>query len=457
MLNISANSVNKYIDRSKYDSFKLLKSDKSYGALIKICSILGILALIILALPWTQNIRARGFVTTLNPYDRPQTIQTVIGGKIAEWYVQEGEIVSAGDTILRITETKQEYFDPDLLERTRGQIDSKAGAAESYDNKAKQLSQQMEAMRKARDAKLDQNLIKVQQTKLKITTDSIGLIAANQQLNIAQLQYDRINSLYEKGIKPLSDKEEKRLKLNESEVKVVELSNKIDAHRNELSNLIVAKEAIKLEFLEKANKIESERMSAFSDKFSAEADINKLQSQYNQYAVRANNYYITSPVGGLINQAIQGGIGSIIKDGDDIVTIIPENYSLAVEMFVRPIDMPLLKVGQEVRIQFDGWPSIVFSGWPNSSYGTFGGIVFAINEVIDDSGRYRVLIMPDPESPWPEQIRVGAGAGTITLLDDVRIAYEIWRQLNGFPPNYYADSAKKLKEVKTKVPLSKVK
>ena len=455
MLNISNNSVNEYIDTSKYDSFKLLKSTKSYNALIKISAVLGVLALIILFLPWTQNIRARGYVTTLNPYDRPQTIQTVIGGKIAEWYVQEGDIVTAGDTILRITETKQEYFDPQLLQRTQGQIDSKQGAALSYDNKALQLAQQTEAIRQARDAKLQQNQIKVQQTMLKITTDSMSLIAAGQQVNISQVQYDRINGLYEKGIKSLSDKEEKRLKLNESEVKVVELQNKINAHKNELSNLIVGRETIKIDFLEKRNKIESERMSAFSDKFSAEADIDKLQSQFNQYQVRANNYYITSPITGLINQAVQSGIGSIVKDGDDIVTIIPNDYSLAVEMYVRPLDMPLLQIGQEVRVQFDGWPSIVFSGWPNSSYGTFAGEVYAINEVINNNGRYRVLIQPDVENPWPEQIRVGAGANTITLLNDVLIAYEVWRQLNGFPPDYYEDA--KGKEFKNKAPLRKVK
>jgi hypothetical protein len=32
---------------------------------------------------------------------------------------------------------------------------------------------------------------------------------------------------------------------------------------------------------------------------------------------------------------------------------------------------------------------------------------------------------------------VGSGASGIALLNDVPIWYELWRQLNGFPPDYY--------------------
>lgn len=43
------------------------------------------------------------------------------------------------------------------------------------------------------------------------------------------------------------------------------------------------------------------------------------------------------------------------------------------ELFVKPMDLALINKGQDVRLQFDGYPAIVFSGWPNSSYGTFAG------------------------------------------------------------------------------------
>ena len=117
---------------------------------------------------------------------------------------------------------------------------------------------------------------------------------------------------------------------------------------------------------------------------------------------------------------------------------MPANIDMAVETFVDPLDLPLMHIGEKVRIQFDGWPAIIFSGWPNVSYGTYGGVVVAIETFISDNGKYRILLAPDPEDhEWPEDLRAGSGADTIALLDDVPIWFELWRQLNGFPPNYY--------------------
>ena len=105
---------------------------------------------------------------------------------------------------------------------------------------------------------------------------------------------------------------------------------------------------------------------------------------------------------------------------------------------MHPIDLPLIRKGQDVRIQFDGWPAIVFSGWPGSSIGTYAGEVFAIDNFISENGKYRVLVKPrEGQHPWPDALRVGSGTKNILLLGDVPIWYEIWRQINGFPPDFY--------------------
>jgi hypothetical protein len=102
------------------------------------------------------------------------------------------------------------------------------------------------------------------------------------------------------------------------------------------------------------------------------------------------------------------------------------------------MDLPLIHAGENVRVQFDGWPAIIFSGWPNTSYGTFGGKIVAVDRNISPDGKYKVMISPDPnEEPWPDAIRIGTGVNAIALLNDVRVWYELWRQLNGFPPDFY--------------------
>jgi adhesin transport system membrane fusion protein len=117
---------------------------------------------------------------------------------------------------------------------------------------------------------------------------------------------------------------------------------------------------------------------------------------------------------------------------------MPKNYDLAIEMFVQPVDLPLLQKGQNVRIQFDGWPAMVFSGWPNTSFGTFGGEIFAIDNFANEEGMFRVLVSPNKkEKDWPQALRVGGGAKSMILLDNVLVGYELWRKINGFPPNFY--------------------
>ena len=246
------------------------------------------------------------------------------------------------------------------------------------------------------------------------------------------------------------------MSVQEANAKAISLINKINAHRNELDNLMANKLGILNEYADKLAKSSSDRMSAISSKFDSDASVDKLKSQFNAYEVRQNNYYITSPIDGMITESLQNGIGEIIKNGDKIVNIVPSEYQLAVETYVEAFDMPLLAIGEPVRIQFDGWPAIVFSGWPNNSSGTFGGRIFAIDNDVSKNGKYRILVAPDElEKPWPDQLRVGGGANTITLLRDVKVGYEIWRQLNGFPPDYYEKETEE--SLKTKAPLRKFK
>jgi hypothetical protein len=143
------------------------------------------------------------------------------------------------------------------------------------------------------------------------------------------------------------------------------------------------------------------------------------------------------------------GLGETVKESQDIVSILPADFQLAVEMYVDPVDLPLIHLNNHVRFIFDGWPAFVFSGWPNKSFGTYGGNVIAIDNVISDNGKYRILVAPTyQDTPWPDALRPGSGAQGIALLNDVPVWYEIWRQLNGFPADFYKEEKKVEKKEK---------
>src|SRR5690606_16941194 len=123
----------------------------------------------------------------------------------------------------------------------------------------------------------------------------------------------------------------------------------------------------------------------------------------------------------------------------------PEQTQFAVELFIDPVDIPLLSVGKEGRFIFDGWPAFIFSGWPGQSFGTFAGRVVAIDNTVNEAGKYRILIAENrEEQPWPEALRMGSGARGILLLNTVPVWYEIWRRLNGFPPDFYQEASFKI-------------
>ena len=440
MLNLNKyNKLNNEIHLSSFSAFTLVGSRRfaRYFAKIMLASFFGFL--LFLFLPWTQNIRSNGKLSTLYPEERPQTIQSTIAGRIEKWYVREGQYIHKGDTIAFISEIKDSYFDPRLIERTEEQIDAKRESIDAYEMKIQAIDAQIANNRNLQKLKIEQANNKIEQNLLKTQADSIEAQAESQNLEIAETRLERYEKLYNDGLISRTDYESRRIKFQESTAKYISTKNKLLSSVNEWINAKIELGNLKNEFEQKISKLISERSTARSMLMQSRADLVKLQNTLSNYEVRRGFYYITAPREGYVLKTLKAGIGETIKEGAPVASIMTKDYSAAVEIFVRPVDLPLFEIGDKVRIQFDGWPALVFSGWPNLSFGTFGGEVIAIDNFISENNLYRIMLIPDEEDPveWPDQIRPGSGAKTWALLQDVPVWYEIWRQLNGFPPDYY--------------------
>ncbi len=438
MLNISDNSVNKYVDRNEYDSLREVEKKSSGKTLIRILTGVSIILVLVFFLPWTQNIRSKGKVTTFKPDQRPQTVQTVIPGRIEKWFVTEGDFVNRGDTIMHISEVKDDYFDPELVTRTEEQLAIKEASSTSYANKVSSLEKQIVAMKTTQKLKYNQAENKLQISLFKVTSDSMDYEAAKLNFEIAERQFKRFENLEKQGLKSKTELENRSLTYQKNQAEMIAKQNKLLASRNEVVNARVELNSINAQFLDKITKAEADKYTALSDQLKVDAEVTKLKNQVANYSIRQGLYYVLAPQNGYITQAIKSGIGETIKEGSEIVSIMPAEYQLAIEMYVDPIDLPLLKKGQHVRIQFDGWPAIVFSGWPNTSYGTYGGEIFAIDNFISANGKYRIMVKQEEgDEPWPDALRIGAGTNSMIMLKEVPVWFEIWRKINGFPPNYY--------------------
>ena len=445
---------------SGYFSAKVLKPSSlprtfaywSYGIMV--------VGLITLFLPWTQNIRSYGYVTTFEPGSRPQTIHATVAGRVEEWHVNEGEMVQKGDTIVQLSEVKDEYLDPQVLARLEEQIEAKMDALLATREKADALEERIAALREALRFSLEKTENKIAQSEEKVETALADYSAAETAYEVAREQARRYAQLYEDGLASEQEKENYRLKLQEKLQKFVSAENKLAIARQELSNARIELSSVKADYMDKIAKAEAELSSTVAYVANIEGEIFKLRNKLANVEERKDLLNIVAPQDAHVVNAMVSGIGETVKEGEAVVSILPANPDLAVSLFIDPIDVPLVEVGTPVRLQFEGWPAVVFSGWPNTGYGTFGARVAVINDVANDKGKFRILVVPDEEDKaWPEQLKVGSGALGWMMLRDVPIWFEIWRQLNGFPPEYsgelkeeetYGKELKFLKKIKPK-------
>lgn len=394
--------------------------------------------LILMFLPWTQNIRAKGKVTALRQEQRPQQLNTIIGGRVEKWFVKEGDFVNKGDTIVQLSEIKTDYLDPKLVERTGEQITAKLSSVQYYKSKISATENQIDALRASLQAKLNQLQGKLLQAEVKIKSDSAEMIAAENDWKIASFQFNRQKTMHDSGLVSLTQLETRNQAYQSSVARKISAENKYYASKQDRAILQLEISAVQQEYAEKVSKAESDKYGSLSMVAISEGDIAKLQNQYASYAIRNGMYYVIAPQNGQIIKAQTSGIGEVVKEGEMLVHIVPGQIEYAVELYIRPVDLPLVSPGQEVRFLFDGFPAIVFSGWPEASYGTYSGIVSAVESDVSENGKFKVLVKEDASyRKWPKELKIGTGANGIALLKNVLIWYELWRNINSFPPDYY--------------------
>jgi len=412
MLKISSKSVEKMMPQDRLYSLRSLDTPMAGKILARWLLGMGIIFLIILFLPWQQNIRGKGKVTALSPRNRPQTIETIIAGRIQKWKVSEGQFVEKGDTIAIISEVKEKYFDPQFLVRLRQVIDSKENSLNSKDMKAQALRRQVVALENGMRTKTNQARAQLEAERVRFAN--------------AKNQYERNKKLFEAGNIPLT--------------KFQDFDYKYQGAEADFVNAEIEIERVQAEYLDKINKAESDLNNTLSEQFETQAEIANLRNEFTNMEIRSQQYFILAPQAGFVVKATQAGIGETIKEGEPVCTIMPDSNDVAVEMHVKAMDVPLISLGRKVRIEFDGFPALQFSGWPSVSVGSFGGLVKVIDYVNSKPGEFRILVIPDKDDQkWPKQIRNGSGTQSWVMLDDVPVWYEIWRQLNGFPPSLYEE------------------
>lgn len=400
---------------------RLPVSLKRLNRLLALIFVMMVLALAIL--PWQQFIPGIGRVTALNPLERIIVLEAPLAGRVDEVRVIEGQEVKKGDLLFRISDN-----DPQLIENLKDQLADMQSQRAAYTNKLARMN--------SRVLRLEESVPRA----LEMAEASIE--SAEASLKAAELNFDRIKSLYTDSRGLASQRDFELATMNRD---------------NKQADLIKAKSSrLKTEFDLNAS-LESARASADT----VQADLNKLDKDIRDLQIKIKQtgaQKVYAPRDGTIYR-MNATEGSFLKAGTSLATIVPEAEELVVELWVDGNDMPLIQErivdeegtvltpGSPVRLQFEGWPAIQFVGWPSVAVGTFGGEVIFVDAMDDGKGRFRVLVAANPDlrkdingNPevvdWPTTpvMRQGVAAQGWVLLERVPLWFEVWRQLNGFPP-----------------------
>ncbi len=225
--------------------------------------------------------------------------------------------------------------------------------------------------------------------------------------------------------------------------------NRLESEKLALQERLMAMEiATKLakKNLDRQYKLYKAGLTSRRDYEAADINYQKSVSEQNYYRTqlikvegnisRQSNQNIVAERDGYIVKTLASSGTRIVKAGEFLADFMPDSDDFAAELYIRGNDIPLIKIGQEVRLVFDGWPAIQFSGWPSVSIGTFGGKVAVVDYAVSKNGLFRVLVKPNPEDhPWPSRdfLRLGTKLEGVIQMNQVSLGYELWRQMNGFP------------------------
>lgn len=388
----------------------------------------GVIPLAMLFVPWQQNIKASGRVLAFAPLEREQTIKAPLGGRVVRWRVQEGSRVSTGDPLVEIAD-----IDPELISRLQQERTALQGKYDAAVEKARSYEQQVANLIATRDLAVTAATHRLDMTREKVRSASAALDAAQAALKAAEAQFSRYRALLDDGLVSRRDYEvaERDFEMARTSVDSAEASLK--ATRNE----------------QQAMEAELERIRTESDSRidSARATMNEAQGQVQETLAslakldvsisRQQSQLVTAPRDGYVFRLHASQDGEIVKAGDSLMVLVPQTDNPSVELWIDGNDAPLVRQDSPVRLQFEGWPAVQFVGWPSVAVGTFGGRVALIDSTDNGKGQFRVLVVPDPaDDPWPDSryLRQGVRAKGWVLLNQVTVGYEVWRQMNGFPP-----------------------
>ena len=384
-----------------------------------------VFALLLIFVPWQQSVDGTGRVIAYAPQERQQFIEAPLEGRLVSWNVQEGAKVKKGDILCEMTDN-----DPHILGRIQTEIDMLTAHRRARPRRG--IESRIQELETARKSALDAASARIAMAKQRIQQAQQAVEAAETALKTSELNFERQHGLFAEGLSSKRQAELAELDLVKARTDTERARSQLNAARSEEAALASDQLKVMADVGATINDAHAGRASALSEEASASAELARTESRL----ARQQTQQITAPRDGVILSVIARQGGELLKAGEPLLSFVPDTDVRAVELIMAGNDAPLISEGRHVRLQFEGWPAVQFTGWPSVAVGTFGGRVAWVDAADNGQGKFRIVIVPDGDEPWPSgtYLRQGTRVNGWVLLSRVRLGFELWRQMNGFPP-----------------------
>lgn len=333
-------------------------------------TIWGLIAFVVFCLLWA-NFAVVDEVTRGDgkaiPSSRLQKIQNLEGGIVAELFVREGQIVNAGDPLLRLDDTRFASnvgeTEADRLalllrvERLSAEVqDRELVVADEVREKApRQADNEIQLFNSRKQqlldevAGLEEQLIQRQQ-ELREFASKQGQF--RNSLSLLRQEIRMSEPLVAEGA--ISQVEVLRLKRAE-----VEARGQLEATTLAIPRAESAIKEVERKIDETRGRFRSDALTQLNE---ARTELSKIQSTGKALEDRVNRTLVISPVRGIVKQLLVTTIGGVIQPGSDLVEIVPLGENLLVEARIRPQDIAFLHPGQEAVVKFTAYDYTIYGG-----------------------------------------------------------------------------------------------
>ncbi len=274
------------------------------------------------SMAWVEEIvHASGQVVSSS---RPQIIQNLEGGILAELNVAEGDVVDAGQTLARLYGTEYQSAVDQLsdeiagLETRRLRLSAEIEGEDSFDvpdDIAAHVPEIVASERALLKARLAEYVARVEGTKAVLAQ--------------AGEERDLLEKMYKRDVAPLIEVTRARKAFSDAE--------------NQLSE---ARNTTKLERANEYSKTTGEVASLRQ----------KLKLAQDQLA----RTVLTAPMRGVVNKLSVTTIGGVVRSGEEILQIMPIEEELFIEAKVKPRDIAAVRQGQDAVIKLTAYDYTVF-------------------------------------------------------------------------------------------------